>query len=199
KPVKHKVRMAHGKFNDQPQDFYFPHGHPRAGVFKGMANILEERGFGSMAGVLAQCKDFKCMPDKPRCCCRRMLYEQPDFANVPSLLEQMCKKRGYDVLFLPKFHPELNPIEMCWGRAKYWYRRNPSSSKDEDLERNMLSALDSVTQAEIRRYSRRCRRFLDAYHVGLSGKQAAWASKKYRGHRVLPKTLMGDLEDAGMH
>ena len=37
---------------------------------------------------------------------------------------------------------------------------------------------------------------MDAYLKGLSGKQAAWAGKKYRGHRVLPETLMKDLEDA---
>ncbi|KAF9035819.1 hypothetical protein BJ165DRAFT_1508454 [Panaeolus papilionaceus] len=27
------------------QDFYFPDGHPQAGLFKGMAQILEERGW----------------------------------------------------------------------------------------------------------------------------------------------------------
>ena len=29
-----------------------------------------------------------------------------------------------------------------------------------------------------------------------SAKWAAWANKKYRGHRVLPDNLMGDLEEA---
>ena len=39
---------------------------------------------------------------------------------------------------------------------------------------------------------------MDAYHKGLSASQAAWAAKKYRGHRVLPKTLMQDMEEAKM-
>jgi len=39
---------------------------------------------------------------------------------------------------------------------------------------------------------------MHAYHHKLNGKQAAWASKKYRGHRVLPKSLMEDLAKAGM-
>ena len=34
---------------------------------------------------------------------------------------------------------------------------------------------------------------MDAYRKGLDGKQAAWAAKKYRGHRVLPDTVMSDL------
>jgi hypothetical protein len=46
------------------------------------------------------------------------------------------------------------------------------------------------------RYAARSRRFMDAYLKGLSGKQAAWAGKKYHGHRVLPETLMRDLECA---
>jgi hypothetical protein len=39
---------------------------------------------------------------------------------------------------------------------------------------------------------------MDAYSKGLTGKQAAWASKKYRGHRVLPDSLMEDLDDANL-
>lgn len=35
---------------------------------------------------------------------------------------------------------------------------------------------------------------MDAYRKGLNGVQAAWANKKYRGHRVLPDTLMDDLD-----
>ena len=36
---------------------------------------------------------------------------------------------------------------------------------------------------------------MGAYEKGLSGKQAAWASKKYRGHHVLPEIIHNKLED----
>ncbi|KAF8226955.1 hypothetical protein L208DRAFT_1299007, partial [Tricholoma matsutake] len=49
---------------------------------------------------------------------------------------------------------------------------------------------------KILRYARRSRKFMDAYYRGLDGKQAAWAAHKYRGHRVLPESLMNDLEKA---
>jgi len=39
-------------------------------------------------------------------------------------------------------------------------------------------------------------RFMDAYRKGLHGHQAAWAAKKYRGHRVIPASLLKDLEKA---
>jgi len=34
---------------------------------------------------------------------------------------------------------------------------------------------------------------MDAYCKGLNGKQVAWALKKYRGHCVLPDTIMAEL------
>jgi hypothetical protein len=37
---------------------------------------------------------------------------------------------------------------------------------------------------------------MDGYRRGLNGKQAAWASKKYRGHRVLPENIMRELDRA---
>jgi hypothetical protein len=37
---------------------------------------------------------------------------------------------------------------------------------------------------------------MDAYHRGLDGRWAAWAAKKYRGHRMLPESLMIELEAA---
>jgi hypothetical protein len=39
-------------------------------------------------------------------------------------------------------------------------------------------------------------RFIDAYRKGLDGMQAAWAIKKYRGHRVLPKSIMKEFDDS---
>jgi hypothetical protein len=45
KVLKMKVRINNGEFNDGSlQPFYFPTGHEHAGLFKGMAMILAERG-----------------------------------------------------------------------------------------------------------------------------------------------------------
>jgi hypothetical protein len=35
---------------------------------------------------------------------------------------------------------------------------------------------------------------MDAYWKGLNGRQAAWAAKRYRGHRVLPESIMQELD-----
>jgi hypothetical protein len=155
KLLKRTVPMANGFFADgTTQEFYFPLGHEREGVFKGMAIILEERGYSDCCGrkgKLAECHQFKCPPGATDCCCRRILYNEPDFVNVASLLEIECGARGFQVIFLPKFHCELNFIEQCWGCAKRMYRKFPASSREADLEHNVVDALDSVPLASMRR------------------------------------------------
>ena len=145
---KTKICMEDARFADGTvQPLYYESG-PNQGLFKGMAVILEERGLTEAAKLRAECKKFKC--PKPadgaqaNCCCHWVLYNQPDFVAVESLLETVCKDRGFTVIFLPKFHCELNFIKQCWGYAKRIYRMYPPSSKETDLEQNVLTALDSV-------------------------------------------------------
>ncbi|KAF8834330.1 hypothetical protein BDN67DRAFT_1048611 [Paxillus ammoniavirescens] len=111
KLVKEKIPMKNGTFVDgSPQNFYYPPDHLSAGLFKGMAKVLEERGF-TVSGLKAH-------------------------------------------------------------------------------------ALDAVPLMTMQRFAIRSRHFIDAYHKGLNGAQAAWAARKYQGHRVLPSTLMADLDIA---
>jgi hypothetical protein len=48
------------------------------------------------------------------------------------------------------------------------------------------------------RFANRSMRFMDAYLKGLTGAQAAWAARIYRGHRTVPESLMDDMEAAGL-
>ncbi|KAJ7445373.1 hypothetical protein B0H11DRAFT_2249507 [Mycena galericulata] len=152
--LKEKIPMTGASFADgHPQSLYFENG-PHAGMFKGMEQILTERGY-NVKGKKAECLNFQCAVDADGhhgdCCMRRMLFNEPDFAAVQSLLEDQCSSQGIAVIFLPKFHCELNPIEQCWGYAKRLYRLCPESSREEDLEKNMLDSLDAIPLICIRR------------------------------------------------
>ncbi|KAJ6617726.1 hypothetical protein B0H10DRAFT_2434264 [Mycena sp. CBHHK59/15] len=46
------------------------------------------------------------------CCMQRVLSLQQDFREEKPLLQLIIEKAGHKCLFLPKFHCELNPIEM---------------------------------------------------------------------------------------
>ena len=52
------------------------------------------------------------------CCMQRLLSVQDDFKNEKPLLQLIIEGAGHTCLFLPKFHCELNPIELVWGQAK---------------------------------------------------------------------------------
>jgi hypothetical protein len=81
-----------------------------AGEAKGLQQTLEERGF-NVRGMRAKCSPV-CPFENNDCCMARLLSKQDDFQNQISLLEQNIRARGHICVFLPKFHCELNPIEM---------------------------------------------------------------------------------------
>ena len=80
------------------------------GQQKGLKQVLEERGF-DVSGMRAKCKPV-CPFENENCCMARLLSKQDDFLNQPTMLETVIKAAGHEIIFLPKFHCELNPIEM---------------------------------------------------------------------------------------
>jgi len=57
--------------------------------------------------------------DSEWCCMQRVLSLQEDFRTEKPLIQSLIEDAGHVCLFLPKFHCELNPIEMLWGYGKY--------------------------------------------------------------------------------
>ena len=80
------------------------------GTAKGLQQVLEERGF-NVSGMRSKCKPV-CPWENDNCCMACLLSKQDDFANQESLLEAMIQNASHECIFLPKFHCELNPIEM---------------------------------------------------------------------------------------
>ena len=81
------------------------------GEAKGLQQTLEERGF-DISGMCVKCSPV-CPFENNDCCMARLLSKQDDFRFQESLLEQKIKSKGHICTFLPKFHCELNPIEMA--------------------------------------------------------------------------------------
>lgn len=80
------------------------------GEAKGLKDVLEERGF-DVSKMRAKCSPV-CPYENTNCCMARLLSHQHDFANQISMLEDLITKAGHLCLFLPKYHCDLNPIEM---------------------------------------------------------------------------------------
>lgn len=98
----------------------------------------------------------------------RILNKQDDFANQISVLETVIREAGHECIFLPKFHCELNPIEMYWGWAKYRYRQVDKNTFQQAKDA-AIQALDSCPAEVIRRFINRSWRWMSAYRMGLTG------------------------------
>ena len=74
-------------------------------------------------------------------------------------------------IFLLKFHCELNFIEYFWGKAKRYIQKN-CDGPFKTLKENFTHALQSVKLATICHWEHHMHWWMDAYHSGLSMKEA---------------------------
>ncbi|KIJ44443.1 hypothetical protein M422DRAFT_168212, partial [Sphaerobolus stellatus SS14] len=98
--------------------------------------------------------------------------------------------KGHICLFLPKFHCELDPIEMVRGCAEYG-RSLVSDAKFSTAKVLIPQILDSVETSLIQKFFRKTWRYINAYDYGacfvngLDPQQVAFAVKIYRSHRQI--------------
>jgi hypothetical protein len=88
-----------------------------AGVPKGLQQTLKEQGF-NIHGMRVKCS-LVCPFKNNNCCMAWLLSKQDDFQLQILLLKQKIHMHGHICVFLPKFHCELNPIEMVCLKCFY--------------------------------------------------------------------------------
>lgn len=181
--------MNMGPAGKQPKmrDGYFMRGVDRVvqsmqfadGTPKGLKQVLSERGLWHSSLRMETA--------------RNLMEAQPDFQEQKSSLATVVEEAQHIADCYPKYHCELNFIERVWGEAKGIVRKdclfNFPKMKDQ-----VSTTIKSISLEHIRRYYRRCFRYLDAYSKGMTGSVVEWAVKKYRGHRKVQKTLDGIVE-----
>jgi transposase len=85
---------------------------------------------------------FACNPD----CLKAELVELLDkHAPEPTyLIDELAQKSGHEVVRTPPYHPELQPIEICWGIVKNEVGRNCDFTMS-NLEVQLDKAFAKVT------------------------------------------------------
>jgi hypothetical protein len=167
-PESNPVASLRGK----PQKMTLDDGSP-----KGLERVLAEQGFNTSRFKHAKCKPVCPVDSVHPCCMTWVLSQQDDFAHQVSMLEQIITEAGHLCIFLPKFHCELNPIEMVctsciwkcllttvqfWGWVKYQYRQEEKATFAAAKEA-AVKWLDACPTEIIRRFVNRSWRFMDAY------------------------------------
>jgi hypothetical protein len=134
----------------QPQSLYFPEDHPKyPGWFKGMEQIICERGLWPKDGLSVKCSGPKRPEGQANCCCCHLLYTQSNFMSQKPLLQEHIKSRGHLCDFYPKYHCELNFIEQYWGAAKLHFHIAGRARTLGAMERTMLECLDDIPVEQI--------------------------------------------------
>jgi hypothetical protein len=148
------MRDGTNPLTGERQSFYFPDDHPQyPGWFKGMEQIIRERGLWPDRGLPAECTGGSKRPEgQASCCCRHLLFTQPDFISQKSLLQEHIESRGHLCDFYPKYHCELNFIEQYWGAAKLRFRVAGHARTLKEMEKKMLECLDDIPLEQIRRF-----------------------------------------------
>jgi len=148
-----RPHMRHGHLpSGDIQQFYFPDDHPfMPGWFKGMEQIIKERGLWPAEGLHVQCLNFRCPPRRTDCCCQQLLFSQPDFVNQRSQVQELVELHGHLCDFYPKYHCELNFIEQYWGVAKLRFQSMKHVATLEEMEKQVKSCLDNIPLLQIQR------------------------------------------------
>ena len=149
----HTTRGGHIQLpNSDVQSFYFPDDYPSMpGWFKGMEQIIQERGLWPAEGLKAQCQNFHYPLGHTNCCCWQLLFSQPDFINNKLQLQELIESRGHLCDFYPKYHFKLNFIEQYWGTAKLRFRSIRCATTLVEMEKLIISCLDDIPLLQIRR------------------------------------------------
>ena len=139
------------------------------GIPKGMKAVLEERGINTQTLKGEQM--------------RTILRNHDDFKNEQPKIIRFLEEKGHRALFLPKFHPELNPIERVWAQAKQ-YTKAYCKYNIISLRRNVNPGLDTVQLQNIKKFHRKARDYMFAYFEGhVAGRQLEDKVKLYKSHR----------------
>ena len=100
-PGGKQSKMTDTVWAGKPQKLWF-----NLGVPKGMKQVLKERGINTDSLNAEKM--------------REILKQHDDFKNEKPRLITELEKESHIALYLPKFHPELNPIERVWAQSKQY-------------------------------------------------------------------------------
>jgi hypothetical protein len=127
------------------------------------------------------------------CCWRNILRHQPDFLAERPKIVKILEGAGHEVMFLPKFHCELNPIELVWSMIKTQFRKGGGRSSIAGAREALARAMDKPTFEQIRACFGHCWKYHDAYEVGIDPTQAANAIRVAKTHTRIPDSWAASI------
>ena len=115
---------------------------------------------------------------------RWVMSHEIDFLAQQNLLTDLVTSRGHKVLFLPKFHCELNIAELYWSMLKACVRRHVDGKWGTMTKAVWLAFGTNNMPLELgQRFARKCRELLDLCSYEIDGPFAQHYQKMMNAHR----------------
>ena len=121
-----------------------------------------------------------------------LMNAQGDFMSEKTLVEHLVEQRGHQIIWIPKFHCELNWIEMIWGQSKK-HTRKVCAYTFPALKKAIPEALNRVTCEQARAFARKSRDYERGYQAGKQSGNVGAEIKIYKSHRRVFETTMVHL------
>jgi len=77
-------------------------------------------------------------------------------------IDEIAQLHGHEILRTPPYHPELQPIEICWGITKNEVARN-SDFTMKNLELQLKNSFLKVTQTTCQKIIKKIRKIEDKF------------------------------------
>lgn len=71
------------------------------------------------------------------------------------VVRELFREAGVELLFLPPYSPDLNPIELCWSKLKT-YLRSVGARTYEALSEAISAAIKLITATDAQNWMRHC-------------------------------------------
>jgi hypothetical protein len=207
---KTKVLMKPGCFINNDGEKLIQSMQNETRIQKGVRTILQERGKAkNPQGHLLPLQCNYCRTKvtcaerieveaigclSPTCCASYVLSQEPDFLEQKEWLTEVLVAAGFDIIYFPKYHCELNFIEMVRGWVTSYHRRTCTYNYADLKKRLPDTFLTEMPLAFVRRAFRYCFRFMDGYRQGFDGPLLDFSMKKYSSHRTIPSGVIKTFE-----
>ena len=70
-------------------------------------------------------------------------------------IKELIEACGAQLIYLPPYSPDLNPIEKCWSKIKTYLQRAKARTRQE-LEKALRAALLAITKEDARGWFKSC-------------------------------------------
>lgn len=73
-------------------------------------------------------------------------------------MEELARQKNIMLVKLPKYTPQINPVELCFNTTRHFTENLPTDD-EEELEQSADEIIDMINGKDLTKYFRHCQEF----------------------------------------